>query len=173
MWELDDKTGWALKNWCFWTVVLEKTLESPLDCKEIQPVHPKRNQPWIFIGRTEAKAPILCPPDVKNWLTGKDPNAGKDSRRGEKGTTDDEMRVSLTGWTWVWASSRSWWWTGTPGVLQSMGLQRVRHDWVNNFLTRKPTSRNPSFRNTCSNPVLCLDLISKMGEIAPVGWSED
>ena len=96
MWELDHKESWALKNWCFWTVVLEKTLESPLDCKEIQPVHPKGNQPWIFTGRTDAKAetPILWPPDVKNWLTGKDTDAGKDWRREEKGMTEDE----IVGW---------------------------------------------------------------------------
>ena len=80
MWESDSKESWIPKNWCFWTVVLEKTLESPLDCKEIQPVHPKRNQSWIFTGRTDAEAetPILWPPDEKNWLTGKDPDAGKD-----------------------------------------------------------------------------------------------
>ena len=83
MWELDYKESWAPKNWCFWTVVLKKTLESPLDCKEIKPVNPKGNQPWIFIERTdaEAEAPILWPPEVKNWLTGKDPDAGKDWRQ--------------------------------------------------------------------------------------------
>ena len=93
MWELDCEEGWALKNWCFWTVVLEKTLESPLDCKEIQPVHPEGDQSWIFIGRTdaEAEAPTLCPPDAKNWLIGKDPDAGKDWRQEEKGMTEDEM----------------------------------------------------------------------------------
>ena len=93
MWELDYIEGWALKNWCFWTVVLEKTLESPLDCKEIQPVHPKENQSWIFIGRTDAKAetPILWPSDVKNWLSGKDPDAGKVWMWTEKGMTEDEM----------------------------------------------------------------------------------
>ena len=93
MWELDHKEGWTLKNWCFWTVVLEKTLESPLDCKEIQPVHPKGDQSWTFIRRTdaEAEAPILWPPDAKNWLTGKDPDAGKDWRWEEKGTTEYEM----------------------------------------------------------------------------------
>ena len=92
MWELGHKESWAPKNWCFWTVVLEKTLESPLDCKEIQPVHPKGNQSWIFIGRTDAEAEtsILWPPEVKNWLTWKDPHAGKDWRQ-EKGTTEDEM----------------------------------------------------------------------------------
>ena len=91
MCELDYKECWALKNWCFWTVVLEKTLESPLDRKENQPVHPKGNQSWVFIGRTDAEAPILWPPDPKNWLTGKDPDAGKDWRREEKGMTEDEM----------------------------------------------------------------------------------
>ena len=93
MWELDYKEIWVLKNWCFWTVVLKKTLESPLDYKDIQPVHPKGNQSWIFIGRTDAKAetPILWPPDGKSWLIGKDPDAGKDWRQEEKGTTVDEM----------------------------------------------------------------------------------
>ena len=93
MWELDSKESWVPRNWCFWTVVLEKILESPLDCKEIQPVHPKVNQSWIFTRRTDAEAetPILWPPDVKKWLTGKDPDAGKDWRQEEKGTTEDEM----------------------------------------------------------------------------------
>ena len=91
--ELDHKEGWVPKNWCFWTVVLEKTLESPLNCKEIQPVLPKENQSWVFIRRTDAEAegPILWPPDVKSWLIRKDPDAGKDWRREEKGTTEDEM----------------------------------------------------------------------------------
>ena len=90
MWELDYKESWVPKNWCFWTVVLEKTLERTLDCKEIKPVHPKGNQSWIFIGRTDAEAEtlILWPPDAKNWLTGKDPDAGKDWRREEKGMTE-------------------------------------------------------------------------------------
>ena len=88
--ELDHKEGWVPKNWCFWTVVLEKTLESRLDCKEIQPVHPKGNQPWIFIGRTVAEPPILWPPDAKNWLIRKDPDGGKDWRQ-EKGMREDEM----------------------------------------------------------------------------------
>ena len=90
-WELDHKESWALKNWCFWTVVLEKTLESPLNWKEIQLVYPKRNQSWLFMGRTEAEAPILWPPDAKKWLNGKEPDARKDWRQGEKGTTEDEM----------------------------------------------------------------------------------
>ena len=93
MWELDYKESWVPKNWCFWTVVLEKTLESPLDCKEIQPVYPKGNQPWIFIERTDAEAetPLFWSPDRKNWLTGKDPDAGKDWRQEKKGMTEDEM----------------------------------------------------------------------------------
>ena len=91
--ELDHKEGWAPKNWCFWTVMLEKTLESPLDCKEIKPVNLKGNQPWLFIGRTdvEAEAPVLWPPDAKNQFIGKDPDAGKDWRQEEKGTAEDEM----------------------------------------------------------------------------------
>ena len=90
--ELDSKESWVQKNWCFWTVVLEKTLESPLDCKEIQPVHPKGDQSWIFIRRTdtEAETPMFWPPD-ENWLIGKDPDAGKDWKQEEKGTTEDEM----------------------------------------------------------------------------------
>ena len=93
IWKLDYKRSWALKNRCFWTVVLEKTLENPLDSKEIKPVHPKGNQPWIFTGRTaaEAEAPILWPPNAKNWLTRKDPDAGKDWSQEEKGVTEDEM----------------------------------------------------------------------------------
>ena len=93
MWELDYEQSWVHKNWCFWTVVLDKTLKSLLGCKEIQPVHPKGNQPWILIGRTDVKAetPILWPPDVKSWLTWKDPDAGRDWGQEEKGTTEDEM----------------------------------------------------------------------------------
>ena len=132
MWELDYKESWALKNWCFWTVVLEKTLENPLDFREIQPVYSKGNQSWILIGTIDAEVetPILWAPDAKNWFTRKDPDAGKDWRweganRGWRG-----WMASLTQWTWVWVSSGSWWWTGKPGVLQSMGSQRVRHDWV-------------------------------------------
>ena len=118
MWESDQKESWGLKNWCFWTVVLEKTLESPLDCKEMQPVHPKGNQSELFTGRTdvEAETPILWPPDAKNWLIWKDTDAGKDWRW-EKGMTEDEM----VGWhhplnEQVWVNSGSWWRTGRPGM---------------------------------------------------------
>ena len=93
MWELDCEESWALKNWCFWTVVLEKTLESPLDCKEIQPVHPKGDWSWVFFGRNDAKAetPVLWPPHSKSWLIEKDSDAGRDWGQEEKGTTEDEM----------------------------------------------------------------------------------
>ena len=138
MWELDSKESWTLKNWCFWTVVLEKTLESPLDCKEIQPVHPKGDQSWVFIGMTdvEAETTILWPPVVKSWLIGKDSGAGKDWGQEEKGRGEDWGRgrdgwmASLTQWTWVWVNSGSWWWTGKPGMLQFMGSQRVGHNWA-------------------------------------------
>ena len=133
MWELDHIETWALENWCFWTVVLEKTLESPLDCKEIQPVHPKGDQYWVFIGRAnvEAETPILWPPDVMNWVIGKDPDAGKDWRQEEKGMTEDEM----VGWHhWLNGQALSKlqesvmdWQTCS---LQSMGSQRVGHDWA-------------------------------------------
>jgi len=113
--------------------MMEKTLESPLDYKEIQPVHPKGNQSWIFIGRIDAEAetPILWPADAKNWLIGKDPDAGKDWRQEEKGKTEDEM----VGWhhrlnRHVWVNSGSWWWRGRPGMLWYMGLQGVRHNWA-------------------------------------------
>ena len=131
--ELDCEESWAPKNWCFWTVVLEKTLESLLNCKEIQPVHSKGDQSWVFIGRTDAEAetPILCPPDAKNWLIWKDPDAGKDWRQEEKGMTGwDGWMASRTQWTRVWVGSRSWSWTGKPGMLQFLESQRVGHDWV-------------------------------------------
>ena len=129
MWELDHKEGWALKNWCFWTVVLEKTHECPLDSKEIKPVNLKGNQPWVFTGRTdaEAEAPILWPPHEKSQLIGKDLDAGKDWR--QKGQQRMRWLDSIrTQWTWAWANSRRQWRTREPGVLQSVRSQRVRHD---------------------------------------------
>ena len=135
---MDCEEGWAPKNWCFWTVVLEETLESPLDCKEIQPVHSEGDQPWDFFGRDDAKAetPVLWPPHAERWLIGKDSDAGRDWGQEEKGTTEDEMAgwQSPTWWTWVWVNSRSWWWTGRPGVLRFMGSQRVGHDWVTDLI---------------------------------------
>ena len=132
MWELDYKESWVLKNWCFWSVVLE-TLESPLACKEVQPVHPKGNQSWIFIGRTDAEAetPIFWPPAAKSWLIGGDPDAGKDWRWEKKGAIEDEM----VGWH-HWLDGREFEWTLGVGDRQgslkccSPRGHRVRHDWV-------------------------------------------
>ena len=133
MWQLDHKEGWAPKNGCFWTVVLEKTLESPLNCKEIQPVHPEGDKSWVFMGRTdgEAETPILWPPDAKNWLW-KRPWCWEGLGAGGEGDDRgwDGWMASLTRWTWVWSSSRSWWWTRKPGMLQSIESQRVGHNWA-------------------------------------------
>ena len=112
-------------------------LESPLDCKEIQPVHSEGDQPWVFFGRNDAKAetPILWPPHAKSWLIGKDSDAGRDWGQEEKGTTGwDGWIASLTRWTWIWVNSGSWWGTGRPGVLQFMGSQRVGHDWATDLI---------------------------------------
>ena len=124
MWELDCEESWALKNWCFWTVVLEKTLESPLDCKEIQPVHPKGDQSWVFIGRTDAKAetPILWPPRAKSWLIGKDSDAGRDWGQEKKGMTEDEM----AGWHHRLHGSEFEW---TPGVGDGQGGLACCDSW--------------------------------------------
>ena len=136
MWELNGEEGWALKNWCFWTVMLEKTLESPLDCKEIQPVHSEGDQPWNFFGRNDAKAetPIIWPPHAKSWLIGKDSDAGRDWGQEEKGTTEDEM----AGWH-DWLNGRESEWTPGDGDGQR-GLaccdswghkESVRTEWLN------------------------------------------
>ena len=155
MWKLDHKGSWALKNWRFQIVVLDKTLESPLDSKEIQPVNPKGNQPWIFIGRTatEAEAPILWPLDVKSWLIGKGPDAGKDWRREEKGMTEDRM-VGWHHWIngWICANSGRQQRTGEPSVLQSMGSQSqtqlsnqtaTRTQWTRCVLLITQTRKHP------------------------------
>ena len=131
--ELDCEERWAPNNWCFWTVVLEKSLESPLDYKEIQPVYSKGDQPWVFFGRNDAKAetPVLWPPHVKSWLIGQDwcwEGLGAGGKGDDRGW--DGWMASLTRCTWVWVNSGSWWWTGRPGVLWFMGLQRVGHDWA-------------------------------------------
>ena len=174
MWELDYKESWVPKNWCFWTVVLEKTLESPLDCKEfkqsiLKEISPEYSLeglklklrlwcwcPWCwrrflrvhwtarssnqsilkeispeYSSDAEAETPILWPPYVQSWLIWKDPDAGKDWRWEEKEMKGwDGWMSSPSQWTWVWVDLGSWWWRGRPGVLQSMGLQRVRHDRV-------------------------------------------
>ena len=135
MWESDHKEDWALKNWCFWTVVLEKTLESPFNFKEIKPVNPKGNESWIFFGRTDAETetPVLWPPDIKKKLThSKRPWCWERLKVGGEGDDRgwDDWMASPTQGTWVWASSGSWWWTGRPGMLQSMGSQRVGRDWA-------------------------------------------
>ena len=132
MWELDYKESWVQKNWCFWTMVLEKTLESPLECEEIQPVHPKGNQSWIFTVRTDAEdeTPILgllmwrTDPSGKPWYRAR-LKVWKRDDRGWNG-----WMVSLSWWTCAWVNSVSWWWTGRPGVLRSMGSESVGHDWA-------------------------------------------
>ena len=135
MWHLDYNESWVLKNWSLWSVMLDKTLESPLDCKEIQPVHPKGDQSWVFIGRTdvEAETPILWPPDAKSWhlkrLWGREwlKVGGEGDDRGWDG-----WMASPTQWTWVWVDSGSWWWTGRPGVLQSWGCKESNiTEWLN------------------------------------------
>ena len=134
MWELDCEESWAPKNWCFWTVVLEKTLESPLDCKKIQLVHPKGDQSWVFTGRadSEAETPILWPPHAKSWHTGKRPWCWEGLGAGGEGDDRgwDGWMASPTQWTWVWVNFGNWWWTGRPGVLWFTGSQRVRHNWA-------------------------------------------
>ena len=166
MWELDCEESWVPKN-CFWTVVLEKTLESPLDCKEIKLVHPKGNQSWIFIGRTDAEAetPILWPlmwrtDSLKRPWCWERLKAGRERDNREW----DGWMTSPTRWTWVWASSRSWWWTSRPGVLQSMGFQRVGHNWETelNLLYSKSTILNVSLiqkAHSQKHPDKCLTKI--------------
>ena len=133
MWELDYKESWVSKNWCFWTVVLEKTLESPWDCQEIHPVHPKGGQSWMFIGRTDVEAET---PNTLAWceeLTHlKRPWCWERSRAGVEGDDRgwDGWMASPTQWTGVWVDSGSWWWTGRPGELRFMVSQRVGHDWA-------------------------------------------
>ena len=157
MWEIDYKESWALKNWCFWTVVLEKTLESPLDCKEIQPVHPKRDQSWVFIGRTdvEAETPILWPPDAKSCLIWEDPDAGKDWGQEEKGTTEDELvewhhRLNGHGFGW------------TPGVGDGQGGLACCSSWgrKESDLTKQLNWTDWMLKSTkslfCPLPTLCF-----------------
>ena len=173
MWELDYKENWATKNWCFWTVVLEKTLKSPLDCKEIQPVHPKGYQSWMFIGRTdvEAETPILWPAHVKSWLIGKDSDAGRDWGQEEKGTTEDEMagwHHRLDGREFEWtlgvgdgqgglACCNSW------GYKESDTTERL--NWV---AKSYPTPATPW---TAACPLLCPPLFPKVFyNSCPLSW---
>ena len=132
IWKLDHKEGWVLKNWCFWTVVLEKTLESPLDFKRIKSVSPKGNQPWIFVGTTDGEAPVVWPPDGKSWLIRKNPDAGKDWRQ-KKGMTEDEIvgwHHQLNGYEFDQALADGEGQGSLACCMQSMGSQRVVNDWV-------------------------------------------
>ena len=160
MWELDYKESWAMKNWCFWTVVLEKTLKSCLDCKEIQPVHPKGNQSWIFIGRTdsETEAPILRLPDVNSWLNGKDSDAGKDWRWDEKGMTEDRWLDGITDSTdmslsklWELVMNREAWHAAVHGVTKSW---TQLSDWTE--LTESITLRTGDWKKQSQRPFIFL-----------------
>ena len=152
IWELDYKESWALKNWCFWIVVLEETLESPLDCKEIQPVHPKGNQSWIFIGRTDVEAVILIlwPPDAKNWLIRKDPEDGKDWRQEQKGMTEDKMfgwhhRLDGHGFEQALTDGDG---QGSLVCCSPWGCKRVGHNWateLNQYFECLSQSTKPRF----------------------------
>ena len=157
MWELDHKENWVLKICCFWTVVLEKSLESPLDCKEIQPVHPKGNQSWIFTGRTDAKAetPILWPPDEKNWWIGKDPDSGKDWGQEEKRVTEDKM-IGSHHWLdehelkklWELVMDREAWSAAVHGVTKS---------WTHlSYWTQQNWTMREEISFTSSHPVMVL-----------------
>ena len=151
MWELDCEESWAPKNWWFLSVVLEKTLESPLDCKEIQLVHSEGDQSWVFFGRNDAKAetPVLWPPHVKNWLIGKD-WCWEGLRVGGAGDDRgwDGWMASPTQRTWVWVDSGIWWWTGRPGVQRFMGSQRVGHNWVTELNQWQASHLNIPEKNT-------------------------
>ena len=164
MWELDCEESWALKNWCFWTVVLEKTLESPLDCKEIQPVHPKGDQSWVFIGRTDVEAETLATwcEELTHW---KRPWCWEGLGAGGEGDDRgwDGWMASPTQWTWVWVNSGSWWWTGRPGVLWFMESQRVGHNWATELTDR--TDPFPSCYTITWNSVWYKKMLNKKEQI--------
>ena len=166
MWELDYKERCALKNWCFWIVVLEKTLESPLDCKEIQPVHPKGDQSWVFNGRTDVEAESNTLATWRKELTNlKRPWCWEILRTGREGDDGgwDGWMASPTRWTWVWVDSGSWWWTGRPSMLRFIGSQRVRHDWVTelNWTEQVPSCLRSQLciKRACTRPGEALLLI--------------
>ena len=170
MWELDYKEGWALKNWCFWTVVLEKTLESSLDCKEIQPVNLKEISPEYSLERLMLRLKLLYFGHLM-WRTdsfGKTLMLGKIEGRRRRGGWH-ECIASLTQWTWVWVNSGSWQWTGRPSILQSMGSQRVRHDWATelNWVSKSELKvfMSLQFMTTCCCLVAktCLTLLQPHG----------
>ena len=163
MWELDCEESWVLKNWCFWTVVLEKTLESPLDWKEVQPVHPKGDQSWVFIGRTdvEAETPILWLPDVKSWLIWKDSDAGRDWGQEEKGTTEDEMvgwyhRLNGHGFGW------------TPGVGDGWGGLACCSSWGHK---ESDTTEQLNWTDYYSNLSIKINTIKEL--ILKEKWSDE
>ena len=155
MWELDYKETWAPRIWCFWTTVLEKILESPFDCKEIQPVNPKVNQSWIFTGSTywswNCNTLATWCEELTHW---KRPCCWEGLQVGEGDNREwDGWMASLTQWTWVWESSRSCWWTGKPGMLQYMGSQRVRHDWATELNWTEFKSFSLIFQDSVGNSI--------------------
>ena len=171
MWELDYKENWAPKNWCFWTVVLEKTLESPLDCKEIQPVHPKWDQSWVFIGRTdvEAETPIPWSHDVKSWLIWKDPDAEKAWGQEEKGTTEDEMvgwHPQLNGhgfgWTLGFGNGQEAWHAAVHGVAKSRTWLSDWTDWITHW---KRFNTIGSWFHSFRNLMYYKELFCKAGQL--------
>ena len=169
MWELDYKESWELKNWCFSTVMLEKALESPLDCKEIKPVNPKENQSWIFIGRTDAETetPILWPPDAKKWLIRKECDAGKDWRQ-EKGMTEDDTVYGITN-SIDMSLSKLQELVMDREVLQSMGLQRVEYNWVIELNWSTPLGRSPHSCTFCNIQVLYQSILVPRCCHSPLG----
>ena len=154
---------------------LEKTLESYLDNRNIKPVNPQGNQSWIFIGRTDAEteAPVLWPRDAKSWLTGKVPDAGKDWGQEEKGVTEDEMLGwHQTQWTWVWVNSESWWWTGRPGVQQSMGCKESdmteKLNWTGQYVY---TMKKAECRRIDAFELWCWRRLLRVPWISRSNWS--